>query len=181
MIKLVIIGVWVCAVTLASSYGAAYWAAGANFGKAEDPYLPGLEYKRVPTITVPMIIDGQIKGYVIAKLVFTADAGTLKKLTVDPIIFVVNDAFGEIYTNGRVEAGKISKYNLKDMTDRIKDKVNARLNGPVVQEILIDGINYIDKNDIRSANAGGSGGNNTTPPAKPAKADAADAKSKPTN
>ncbi len=36
-----------------------YWAAGANLGKAEDPYLPGLEYKRVPTITVPMIMDGQ--------------------------------------------------------------------------------------------------------------------------
>lgn len=179
MIKLVIIGVWVCAVTLASSYGAAYWAAGANFGKAEDPYLPGLEYKRVPTITVPMIIDGQIKGYVIAKLVFTADAGTLKKLTVDPVIFVVNDAFGEIYTNGRVEAGKISKYNLKDMTDRIKDKVNARLNGAVVQEILIDGINYIDKNDIRSANPNANA--NAAPPAKPAKADAADAKPKPTH
>ncbi len=176
---MVIIGVWVCAVTLASSYGAAYWAAGANFGKAEDPYLPGLEYKRVPTITVPMIIDGQIKGYVIAKLVFTADAGTLKKLSVDPVVFVVNDAFGEIYTNGRVEAGKISKYNLKDMTDRIKDKVNARLNGPVVQEILIDGINYIDKTDIRSAN----GNTNATaaPAAKPAKADAEDAKIKPSH
>lgn len=176
---MVIIGVWVCAVTLASSYGAAYWAAGANFGKAEDPYLPGLEYKRVPTITVPMIIDGQIKGYVIAKLVFTADAGTLKKLSVDPVVFVVNDAFGEIYTNGRVEAGKISKYNLKDMTDRIKDKVNARLNGPVVQEILIDGINYIDKNDIRSAN--GNGNTNAAPSAKPAKADAEDAKIKPSH
>lgn len=179
MIRLVIIGVWVCAVTLASSYGAAYWAAGANFGKAEDPYLPGLEYKRVPTITVPMIIDGQIKGYVIAKLVFTADAGTLKKLSVDPVVFVVNDAFGEIYTNGRVEAGKISKYNLKDMTDRIKDKVNARLNGPVVQEILIDGINYIDKNDIRSANGNANSGG--PPSAKPAKADAEDAKIKPSH
>lgn len=176
---MVIIGVWVCAVTLASSYGAAYWAAGANFGKAEDPYLPGLEYKRVPTITVPMIIDGQIKGYVIAKLVFTADAGTLKKLSVDPVVFVVNDAFGEIYTNGRVEAGKISKYNLKDMTDRIKDKVNARLNGPVVQEILIDGINYIDKTDIRSAN--GNANANAAPAAKPAKADAEDAKIKPSH
>lgn len=176
---MVIIGVWVCAVTLASSYGAAYWAAGANFGKAEDPYLPGLEYKRVPTITVPMIIDGQIKGYVIAKLVFTADAGTLKKLSVDPVVFVVNDAFGEIYTNGRVESGKISKYNLKDMTDRIKDKVNARLNGPVVQEILIDGINYIDKNDIRSAN--NSANPAASPSAKPAKADAEDAKIKPSH
>ncbi|MGU3496923.1 hypothetical protein ACLBXM_23005 [Xanthobacteraceae bacterium A53D] len=150
MIRLVIIGVWVCAVTLASSYGAAYWAAGAGFGKAEEPYLPGLEYRRVPTITVPMIMDGQVKGYVIAKLVFTADAGTLKQLSVDPVVFVTNDAFGEIYTNGRVEAGKISKYNLKDMMDRIKEQVNARLKGPVVQEILVDGINYIDKSDIRT-------------------------------
>ncbi len=91
-----------------------------------------------------------MKGYVIAKLVFTADAGTLKKLSVDPVVFVVNDAFSEIYNNGRVESGKISKYNLKDMTDRVKEKVNARLNGPVIQEILIDGINYVDKNDIRT-------------------------------
>ncbi|GGF47974.1 hypothetical protein GCM10007301_04110 [Azorhizobium oxalatiphilum] len=167
MIRLVIIGVWVCAVTLASSYGAAYWAAGAGFGKAEEPYLPGLEYRRVPTITVPMIIEGQVRGYVIAKLVFTADAGTLKKLSVDPVIFVTNDAFGEIYTNGRVEAGKISKYNLKDMMDRIKEKVNARLNGPVVQEILVDGINYIDKNDIRTV-----AGNQSPSRAQPEKVEA---------
>ncbi|MFG1397377.1 hypothetical protein [Roseixanthobacter pseudopolyaromaticivorans] len=164
MVRFIIIGLWVCVVALGSSYGAAYWAAGVAKAKTADPYMPGLEYKRLQPITVPMIIDGQVKGYVLAKLVFTADATTLRQLPLDPAIFVVNDAFSEIYNNGRVDTGKLSKYNIKDMMDRIKVSTNAHLNGDVIQEVLVDSINYIDKTDMRAA----SGSNAPIKPAESA-------------
>ncbi|MFG1425796.1 hypothetical protein [Roseixanthobacter glucoisosaccharinicivorans] len=162
MVRFIIIGLWVCVVALGSSYGAAYWAAGAAKAKSAEPYMPGLEYKRLPPITVPMIIDGKVKGYVLAKLVFTADATTLRQLPLDPAIFVVNDAFAEIYNNGRVDTGKLSKYNIKDMMDRIKVSTNTHLNGDVIQEVLVDSINYIDKTDMRAA----SGSNAPVKPAE---------------
>ncbi|MFG1480376.1 hypothetical protein V5F53_17230 [Xanthobacter sp. V4C-4] len=150
MIRFLIIGIWVCMVALASSYAAAYWVTGADSTKSEDSYLAGLEYRRLPVVTIPMIIDGSVKGYVVAKLVITADAGELRKLPIDPSIFAVNAAFQEIYVNGRIESGKMSKYNLPDMLARIKQATNAHLNGDVVHEVLVDSLNFIDKTDMRS-------------------------------
>jgi len=149
MMRQLLIGMWVCLVTLLASYGGVYWTAGTPAKSADEPFLAGLEYRRIDPINVPMIIDGSVRGYVVAKLVFTADAGTLHKLPIDPQIFVTNAAFNEIYTNGRVEFGKLSKYNLAEMMDSIKQNVNKSLNGPVVQEILVDAVNYIDKSEMR--------------------------------
>ncbi|MGR7994619.1 hypothetical protein [Xanthobacter sp. ZOL 2024] len=150
MIRFIIIGVWVCAVALGSSYAAAYWTAGAASSKAEEPYLAGLEYRRTPNVTIPMIVNGGVQGYVLARLVYTADAAMLRTLPVEPVIFVVNAAFEEIYTNGRVESGKVSKYNLNEMLQRIKVATNTRLNGEVIRDVLVDSLNYIDKTDMRS-------------------------------
>jgi hypothetical protein len=148
MMNFIFVGLWGCSVTLLSSYLAAYLAAGAPTIRSEQPYLDGVEYRRLQPITVPMILDGEVRGYVIAKLIYTADASTLRKLSIDPEVFVTNEAFNEIYTHGRVEFGKLSKYNIKSMMKNVKDEVNAKL-GPVVEDVLLDGINYVDKTEIK--------------------------------
>lgn len=148
MMKLLFIGLWVCVITLGSSYGAAYWAVGQS-GKEEEVYLEGLEYRKLPTLTVPMIMDGNVEGYVVAKLVYTADAGLLHEISVEPDSFVTDEAFREIYTNGVVEFGKLSKYNLNEITVAIKENTNRRLNFAVVQDVLVEGLNYVDKEDMR--------------------------------
>lgn len=169
MMRVLIIGAWVCLVALGSSYGTAYWAAGASQAKPDEPYLAGLEYRRLPAVTVPMVIDGSVKGYVIAKLVFTADAAALRKLPLDPAIFAVNATFTEIYVNGRVEGGKVSKYNLPEMLGRIKSTINTVLNGDVVRDVLVDSLNYIDKTDMRTAAGSNAPQASEAPPkAKPA-------------
>lgn len=150
MVKVLLIGLWVCVVTLLSSYGGVYWASGHDAKAEEEPFLAGLEYRRLDAINVPMIIDGGVRGYVVAKLVYTADAGTLRKISIDPQVFVTNAAFDEIYMNGRVEFGKLSKYNISEMLENIKKMSNKKLNGDVVQEVLVDSVNYIDKTEIRA-------------------------------
>lgn len=149
MIRFVIIGVWACLVGLGSSYAAAWYAAGTP-RKGEEPYLAGLEYRRLPAVTVPMIVDGKLQGYVLAKFVITADAAELRRLPLEPTVFAVNAAFSEIYVNGRIESGKITKYNLPEMLGRIKTSTNTYLKGEVIREVLVDSLNYIDKTDMRS-------------------------------
>jgi hypothetical protein len=148
MIKLLFIGLWVCLITLGSSYAAAYWAVGQS-GKEEELYLEGLEYRKLPIITVPMISDGAVQGYVVVKLVYTADAALLHEMSVEPDSFVTDEAFREIYTNGVVQFGKLSKYNINEITIAVKEHVNKRLAFEVVQDILVEGLNYIEKDDMR--------------------------------
>ncbi len=148
MIKLLFIGLWVCLITIASSYAAAYWAVGQS-GKEEEVYLEGLEYRKLPTMTVPMITDGAVQGYVVAKLVYTADAGLLHEISIEPDSFVIDEAFREIYTNGVIEFGKLSKYNINEITLAVKENTNRRLNYEVVKDILVEGLNYVEKEDMR--------------------------------
>ena len=150
MIKVLVIGLWVCLITLGSSYGAAYWAVGQSESE-EEIYLAGLEYRKLPVITVPMIADGKIQGYVVAKLVYTADAGLLNELSINPDAFVTDEAFREIYTNGVIEFDKMSKYNLNSITVAVKENTNKRIQFDVVQDILVEGLNYIEKNDMKRA------------------------------
>lgn len=148
MLKIVMIGVWVCLAALGSSYAAAYWTSGRPTAE-EEPYLEGLEYRKLEPVTIPMVAEGSIQGYVVAKIVYTADAATLRDLKVEPDPFVIDAVFREIYTNGQVEFGKLSKYNLPEIALSVKETTNEKLNYAVIQDILLEGLNYIDKNDMR--------------------------------
>jgi len=142
--KLLLTGLWVCLLTAGAGFGAATWQAGLEH-KVDEPHLKGLEYRRLPNVSVPMIESGGVQGYVVARFVYTADAGFLAELSIDPDSFVINEAFREIYENGRVQFGKISKYDLKNMSQSIAENVNKRLNYPVVEDVLVEGINYIQR------------------------------------
>lgn len=150
MSKAFLVGLWVCIVTLLSSYGAVLWVTGARAEREEDAYLEGIEYQKVQPITVPMINNGTVEGYVIVKFVFTADARTLRNLSVGPNVFLIDEAFREIYTNRRIDFENLKSYDLDDMTKSIKENVNKRLNAEIVQDILVEELNYVDRDDISS-------------------------------
>jgi hypothetical protein len=145
-----LVGLWVCVVTLLSSYGAVVWMTGARAEADEQAYLEGIEYKKVQPLTVPMIKGGQIQGYVVARFVFTADARTLRNISVTPGIFVADEAFRYIYSTDRIDFEKIKKYDIETMTGDIRMNVNKRLNAEIIQDILIEDLNYVHRGDIRS-------------------------------
>ena len=156
MIKTIAIGVWAAVVALGSTYAVAMWSSG---GQVEMPIVPsndgftGLEYRKPAPITVPMIADGRLRGYVVAKVVYTANGQTLHAFPVDPTSFVLDEAFRRIYTEGRIEFDQMSKYNLEDITTEIKASVNKRLGGEIVHDVLIEELNYVDKDSVNKGGA----------------------------
>ena len=154
MLKIIAIGLWGAVAASGSAYLAATYTEGgsASIIPAEASAAPipeGLQFKKPPAITVPMITDGRLRGYVVAKLVYTADARALAAFPVDPQTFVLDEAFRQIYTNGKVEFDKMSKYNLDDLTKAIKENVNKRLGSELIHDILVDEVNYVDKDSLK--------------------------------
>ena len=151
MIKTIAVGLWAAIVAILSSHAAATWSAGASVAIAvEDSQLEGLEYRKPGPLTVPMIADGRLRGYVVAKVVFTAKAQTLRDFPIDPQPFVLDAAFRHIYTDGRVEFDQLSKYNLDQITAAIKETVNKRLGLDLVEDVLIEEINYMPKDSMKA-------------------------------
>jgi hypothetical protein len=152
IVKTVGLGVWASLVALGATYAAATWNSGATIEIVHsEKKLEGLEYRRPAAITVPMISDGKLQGYVVAKVVFTANAQDLHDFPIDPQPFVLDEAFRRIYTDGKVEFDHLSKYNLDDITSSIKDAVNKRLGSNLIVDVLIDQLNYVDKNSLKQA------------------------------
>ncbi|GGG36935.1 hypothetical protein [Chelatococcus composti] len=150
MMRLLLTGFWVAAIALMSSYATAYWVAGGNPLGGQQTYLEGLEYKKLPTMNVPVIIEGDLQGYIVTQLVYTADAATLREMSVPPDPFLVDEAFRRIYAEDRIDFRNLSRQNLTELLQVIKDRTNERLGSPIIHDVLIEEINYLRKEDMGS-------------------------------
>ena len=159
MIKLIAIGVWVCIATLASGYVVAGMRSEADAATPKDPtYFAGLDYRKTDAMTVPIILDHAVQGYVLARFVYTIDGEIVGGLAVPPDPFIIDEAFRAIYVAKSFRTDKPEQYDLPALTAAIKDAVNARYGKEVVHEVLIEQFDYLPKNAV-----GASGG--AAPPA----------------
>lgn len=142
-------GFWVCAVTLASCYAAVTWTVGRTHVE-EEAHYEGLQYRKLPVMNIPIIAEGAVQGYVVANLVFTADAKTLREISVPPDAFLQDEAFRYIYSDDTLDFRKLSRYNVNGMINNVRERANKRLGAEIIKEILIENFNFVDKSDIRS-------------------------------
>lgn len=148
MTRILVTGFWICAITLLSCYAAVYWGMGGKSAKEE--YLEGLEYQKVRAINVPIIAEGAVQGYVVANLVFTADARTLRSLSVPPHAFLIDETFRLIYSDPALDFRNLAKYDVNALLANIRKSVNERMGADIVREILIESFNFVSKDEVRS-------------------------------
>jgi len=149
MIQLVVTGIWACLVTVAASYGVAYWKANGHTFLPKEEYLQGVEYEKTKVLNVPMIADGSVQGYIVTQFVFTIDATTHRQMTVPPEVFVVDEAFRTIYGDETLDFRDLGRYDLAGLAATIRERVNQRIQADVIQEVLIEDFNYVSKGDLR--------------------------------
>ncbi|GJD52835.1 hypothetical protein OPKNFCMD_5602 [Methylobacterium crusticola] len=147
--RVLVTGLWICAVTILSCYGAVTWGGGL-FARTPEPYLEGLQYQKLAPITVPMIADGKVQGYVVVVLVFTADARLMHTLPVPPNPFVVDEAFRQIYADPGLDFRRLARYDVTRRLAEIRARVNERLGAEVVKDVLVDEMNFVAKREVRS-------------------------------
>jgi hypothetical protein len=153
MVKLILAGLWVCIVTLASTYAAISWhTKPAQDQGAQQKHFGGLETVRTRMISVPVVGDGGIHGYVMAQFTFTVDAKTMNRMSVKPDVFLLDEAFKAIYGAQNVDFRTFQKSDLPGLAKQISDNVNKRLGLALVDDVLIQELNYISKDNVRGGN-----------------------------
>ena len=151
MLKLALAGVWVAAMT----GGAAYVTATVDFGGdsvaagavEEDA---GAEDISTEMTSVPLVRGGVIVGYVIIQLSFQADRLLLEKLKIEPKPYLVDAAFRTIYGAREVDFTRLRPGDMDLLTDGITRAANDRIGGKLVRQVLIQQLNYVRKEDIRT-------------------------------
>ncbi|HEV7257046.1 MAG TPA: hypothetical protein VGN82_04625 [Bosea sp. (in: a-proteobacteria)] len=146
--RLLVLGVWVCGVTLLSGHLALTWRAETP-PAPEAAFFEGLEYEETPLLHVPIIANGEVQGYVAAQFVFTADARTLRQMTVKPHPYVRDEALRAIYSNANVDFSRLERADIDAVLKSVKAGVNGRLGGDLVKDVLVKEFNYVRKDQLR--------------------------------
>lgn len=149
IVRLLVLGLWVCGVTLAASHVAATWRAETP-PEPEAPLLEGLDYEETSPVHVPILANGEVQGYVAAQLVFTIDARTLRLMSVKPHAFIQDETLRTIYSDTKVDFARLERVDIDALLQGVKTRVNARLGSDLVKDLLVKEFNYIRKDQLRS-------------------------------
>ncbi|HVZ04418.1 flagellar basal body-associated protein FliL [Hyphomicrobium sp.] len=144
---MILLSVVACLSTVGGVYGAVTWkASAANTAGKED--VPKLQMMKTPMVSVPILSNGEVLGYVVTRLRFAADADLVKTSSIQPEAFVADEAFRLIYETTPKDIKTGRKKALNDLTANIIAGTNKRLGHDVIKDIMIDSWTYLSKQDM---------------------------------
>lgn len=147
MMRLLVVGIWACLVTLGSVFGATQWQRAREQAK-QDAHVD-LEVRKTRPLSVPMIADGKVEGYVIAQFAFTVDTKAGTGIGVPPDVFLLDEAFKRLYGDPKLDFRHLEKFDVGGFTKNMVSRVNERLGAPALTEVLLQEFTYVSRSDIR--------------------------------
>lgn len=151
MLKLIITGIWVAAVTLGSVYFS------IQMSKAPDPALEEANKKASQTlvrgevVTYPVIAQGRVEGYFLARTSFVADKTKLADITLPVPEMLTDEMYTELVGDKVIRVGDNRNFDLKAFKDRVKQALNQKLGAEVVLDVVVEQIDYVTKEEIQDA------------------------------
>jgi hypothetical protein len=150
VIKTLLVGIWLCVVTLGAAYGVLIMQKKeTSEGEAHAPAK--LEQRQTKMLNVPIINNGAVQGYVLAQFAFTVEAEKTKELSTKPDLIVVDEAFKLIYAGDVVDFRHMRRADIAALSKMILDNVNKRLGQTLIHEVLVQELNYLPKEQLRSS------------------------------
>jgi len=150
MIKPLLIGLWISGVTLGACYGAIVWQSSQSKSEEKkEKFFGKVEQVKTKALSVPIISDGAIQGYVVAQFAFTVESDVLKKLSVQPETLLLDEAFKILFNGDVLQFKTMKKGDLEKSAKQIADNVNRRFGKEFVHDVLIQELNFVPKEQAR--------------------------------
>ncbi len=145
--KLIITGIWVCIVTLASVYFSIQMATKpAETATVEDK--PELETINGEMVSFPIIDEGRVLGYFLTRLTYQVDKAKVAASPV-PLADVMTDVlYTELVGNRIINLTDNRDFNLDEFRKTIVETVNSKMGEGVVVSVLVQQLDYLTKQDI---------------------------------
>jgi flagellar basal body-associated protein FliL len=150
VIKTLLIGLWVCIVALGSSY---FFVQMNNSSAAHAPSeteAEVIEFIKTDMVSVPVIRDGKVQGYLVAQLSFAVNKTATAKLSFEPAPYLVDVAYRALYENSAIDFAQLQPQDLTLLAKKIAEGANAKLGSEVVKDVLMNEINYVPRDEVRT-------------------------------
>lgn len=149
MIKFIVAAVWICAVTVGAVLYS-FQASQARQGEAPPPaFFGGQDYIHMEVISVPVVGDGHVTGYFLARLAYMADAEEVQKLTVPPKLLFVDGLYSYLYANPQIDWSDKKAFDLAAFKTNIKEAINKKVGAQLIKDVMVEQVDYLSKDEIR--------------------------------
>jgi hypothetical protein len=147
VIKVLATGLWVIIVALASSYAAVLYKIGQPPSAVTDEVATAQHSEKTRPISVPIIENGAVQGYIVTQLTYTLDPMLANKVTVAPEDFLLDETFRRLYSDTSIDFHHLERYDIAKLKNDLVQATNARLGVNLIKNILIEDFNFVIKDD----------------------------------
>jgi len=157
--KLLLVGLWAALVATLASAGASVWlaretaaahASDAPAGAHGDPHgASAVQQIKARSISVPMIADGAVQGYIVAQFTLICDGAAVKASPLPPEPVLLDEAFRQIFLSKEIDFRHLARFDLKPLTEAIAARLRERLGQGLVKDLLVQEFTFVSKADIR--------------------------------
>ncbi|KQO78943.1 hypothetical protein [Rhizobium sp. Leaf262] len=148
MIKLIATGIWILVVTLGGVYAAVTFGNHGGDQSAEVVHPP--HFVQSETVTLPVVSDGSVSGYFLLRASLQVDEDALKEVNVPVPTFLTDELYTLLVGDKLVDVKDADKFDVNGFKTKIKDGLNARLEKPLVKQVLIQQMDFISKEEIEA-------------------------------
>ncbi|MCJ8520830.1 hypothetical protein ABID21_003754 [Pseudorhizobium tarimense] len=150
MLKLLLTGLWVCLVTLGAVYFSVQMSAPPPPVDEEAAKKEALQLVRGESLTIPVISNGMVTGYFLGRFSFMMDKEKIKGAELPMTELTTDELFTLLVGDKMIDLGNPGAFDLETFRTRIKDDMNHRLGDDMVAEVLVEQLDYLSKEDIRT-------------------------------
>jgi hypothetical protein len=149
MIKFIVAGLWICAVTIGAVIYSFQAAGARTTAEPEAALLGGFDYVKTDVLSVPVLKHGGIVGYFLTRLVYTVDPKEIKKLSVPAATLINDQVYTYLFTNPNIDFSETDTLDLDAFRGGLRDSINKRIGTDMIHDIMIEQIDFLSKQEIR--------------------------------
>ena len=146
MLKLIAVGFWVCLVCVASMLGGLWLFA--DTGRPRVAEEKGEVFK-IDSMSVPVIRDSQVTGYVIAELAFLVDPDKAKLLPMPVDLLISGETYAYFFDRHGQDNLKRNSAKLGQAMEDLRSVINSRYSVAAVKAIEVKQLDFLSKEEIR--------------------------------
>lgn len=150
MIKLIGVGIWVVIATLGSVYFSISMATKKENTEPTPAMFGGLETIRGEVTSIPVISGGAVQGYFLTRLSYTLKPDRAEALTIPVPQLVTDELYTALVGSNLIDFPNMHEFDLNGFREAVRTAINTRIGEEVFQDIIIEQIDFLSKEDIRS-------------------------------
>jgi hypothetical protein len=144
---MLLLGLVVVIATLGGSYAAMQFPRGEP-GKTEEA-AEKAEVVKLDPVSVPVVREGKIQGYVIGRFAFSASASALRKDKDALILYASESIFRSVYEEEGLDFTALKIVDVDKLIARMLAKANARIGHPTIVQIFVESMNFLAHDAVR--------------------------------